>query len=481
MMVRSAKSNFLYNTLYQVLGIVLSLATAPYLARVIGVEGVGTYAYAFAIAQFCTLAGKIGLRNYGVREIARVREDRDALSTLFSSLFGMQIVSTFFVTASYAVYVFGFAGDYRSVALVFLVWVAFSFLDIDWLWFGLEDFRRVAVRNICVRVATVMLVFVLVKGADDVPLYAAIMSAGYLAGYAIVWAGVPGKVTIVPRAMLRFSPHLKSCLLLLLPALAMSVYRTMDKVMLGSLGSAYDTGIYENGEKLVYCLSAVIASFGSVMLPKMSHLMDRGEEGRAKRYIDISMRLMAIMTSLMTFGLIATADSLVLLLFGAEFEESALVLKIAAPILLAMGCANVVRSQYVIPKKMDGVYVRSILIAAAINIVLNVVLIPRYGAEGAIASTVAAEFFVPLFQFACLRRILTIKDVLLPSLPYVVFGGASCACALGVQYVLGVSEFVFVPQAFVGLCCFALFAIPWAKYRDPMTWSCVDRLMRRRA
>ena len=289
------------------------------------------------------------------------------------------------------------------------------------------------------------------------------------------------RVTIIPSAMLQFSPHLKFCLPLLLPALAMSVYRTLDKAMLGALGSTYETGIYENGEKLVYCLASFVASAGSVMLPKMSHLMALDDEGRAKRYIDMSMRLMAIMTSLMAFGLFAMADSLVLLLFGSEFEESALVLKMAAPTLLAMGCANVVRTQYVIPKRMDGVYVQSILFAAAIDIVLNAVFIPRYGAEGAMVGTLAAEFFVPLFQFVRLRTSLPARDVLVPSLPYVAFGAASCACALGVQCALGVSELVFAPQALAGLCCFAVLAVPWAKHKDPTTWDFALRLVERRA
>ena len=93
-MAVGTKKNFIYNSAYSILNMGLPLVTAPYLARIIGAEGTGIYAYSFSIAQFVILIAKLGLTNYGTREIAKVRGNQDALNQLFSRLFGLQCCST---------------------------------------------------------------------------------------------------------------------------------------------------------------------------------------------------------------------------------------------------------------------------------------------------------------------------------------------------------------------------------------------------
>ena len=79
-MSNSVKKNYIYNSLYTILNMLLPLITAPYLSRVIGTTGVGLYAYSFSIAQYCVLFAKLGLVNYGTRECAKIRTNKKKLS-----------------------------------------------------------------------------------------------------------------------------------------------------------------------------------------------------------------------------------------------------------------------------------------------------------------------------------------------------------------------------------------------------------------
>ena len=81
------KKNFIYNTIYQILVLIIPLITAPYLSRVVGANGVGTYSYTYSIVYYFMMLTLLGLNNYGNRTIAKVRENKIALSKIaYSSM-----------------------------------------------------------------------------------------------------------------------------------------------------------------------------------------------------------------------------------------------------------------------------------------------------------------------------------------------------------------------------------------------------------
>ena len=79
----SVKKNFFYQMIYEVFVIVLPFITSPYLARVIGAAGVGEYSYYYSIAFYFVLFAMLGIKNYGNREIAKVRDDCELKDKLF--------------------------------------------------------------------------------------------------------------------------------------------------------------------------------------------------------------------------------------------------------------------------------------------------------------------------------------------------------------------------------------------------------------
>lgn len=449
-LVSSAKKNYIYNSMYTVLNMILPLVTAPYLSRVIGTEGVGLYAYSFSIAQYCVLFAKLGLVNYGTRECAKIRENKDELSKTFSNLFAMQCIATGGVIFVYLIYAEFFAGEYKTIALIFLIWVAGSFLDIDWFWFGLEEFKKVTIRNVVIKGATVAGIFLFVKDYEDVPLYAFIMASGYVVGYIAIWIGIRKKVHFSKILFQEIKKHLVPCAVMLIPVLALNVYRSMNKVMLGAMVGMSETGIFDNGEKFVYCLSGLISSLGTVMLPKMSYLVEQKDERQIQKYIALSLRFIILMTSAMAFGLIAVSNSVVEIMFGSAFKKSAIILSFSAPTLLFMGWSNVMRTQYIIPHKKDDIYIKSTLFGAIINLVINAILIPRYLAIGAAIATLTAELFVPFYQFLRLKKEIDYRRHLSNVIPYIVIGALMAIILKLIEQFMGISMLTLVVQIIVG-------------------------------
>ena len=245
-----------------------------------------------------------------------------------------------------------------------------------------------------------------------------------------------GKVTPVKVTWKEALKHLAPCALLSISVIAVSVYRQMDKVMIGALADMAQTGLYENAEKIILCLSGFISAIGTVMLPKVSRMTRMKQMDAVKRHIRLSMELVMCMVCAMAFGLAAVAVNFAPLFYGDDFAYSGTLMMPLAFTLLSIGFANVIRTQWVLPQGRDTIFVHSVLTGAVINLIANFVLIPPFGAMGAAAATVLAEFSVPAVQFVYLRKELPYAQYLKTTGVYCLFGLVMAGAVALLGYVL---------------------------------------------
>ena len=414
----STRKNTLYNMAYRLFSMLLPLVTAPYLSRVVGTEGVGLYGYAWAISYTFGLIGLLGLENYGPRAIAQSRDDRAALDRTFSGVWQMQLLVAGVTLLIWCGYVAFIASAEKSLALAFTLASVSCLFNVDWCLMGLDQFRPIALRNTLAKLLAAAAVFIFVKGPEDLWIYAFAWSLATLAGCVSCFLSLRGKVKFTPVPWKEALTHLKPCAILSISVIAVSVYRQMDKVMIGALSDMHQTGLYENAEKIILCLAGFIAAIGTVMLPKISHMTARGLTDEVKNHIDASMELVMCMVCALGFGLASVAPEFSVLFYGEAFAESGTLMVLLSFTLLTIGFANVIRTQWVLPQKRDHIFIRSVLTGAAVNVVLNALLIPGMGAKGAVVATMAAELAVPLVQFAILRRELPFGRYLRYALSY---------------------------------------------------------------
>lgn len=216
--------------------------------------------------------------------------------------------------------------------------------------------------------------------------------------------------------------HLRSELLLFIPVIAVSLYKMMDKVMLGQMSTITQVGYYESTEKIINIPLGVITALGTVMLPRMSNLVAKGHAKESRQYIYNSMLFAVFLASAMCFGIAGTASDLVPVFLGKEYLPCILLLQAMAPTVLFIAWANVIRTQYLIPNKMDRSYIISVVLGAIVNLVINGLLIPRLDAMGAVIGTICAEGSVCLCQTLMVQQELEIKRYLRDALPMLLIG-----------------------------------------------------------
>lgn len=181
------KRNLIYQTLYQMLTLVLPFVTAPYISRVLGTENTGIYSYTYTTVNYFMLAALLGIETYGTRTISRVRNDQNALNKAFSSLFYCHICVAGLCLVVYMIYVLCFSGAYRVYALIQALYILAELLNINWFFFGIEEFKITVTRNLVIKLLTIASIFLFVKDKGDLIVYITIMALGTFISQSFVW------------------------------------------------------------------------------------------------------------------------------------------------------------------------------------------------------------------------------------------------------------------------------------------------------
>ena len=423
----STKKNAAYNVAYRMFSVFLPLVTAPYLSRTVGTDGVGLYSLAWSVSYVFCLIGMLGLNDYGVRTIAQVRDDREALDRTFSAIWQMQLLVAGATLLAWFGYVFLVAGEEQVIALHLTMMSVSCLCSLDWCLMGLDIFKPIALRNTFVKLAAAACVFLFVKEKADLWIYAFVWSLSTLLGNLLSAASLRGKVKYRPVPMKESLKHLGPCAVLFISVLAVNVYRTMDKVMVSTIAGVDENGLYENAEKIIYCLSGFISAIGTVMMPKIAHMQQQGQKEKIARHIDRSMELIVCMVSAMAFGVAAVADRFAPLFYGEDFRYSGMLMIPLAFTLIMIGFANVIRTQVVLPQKRDHIFVKSVCCGAVVNLAANACLIPGMKSMGAVVGTLMAEMTVPVVQYLILRKELPYGRYIRYVGIYAVFGGIMLA------------------------------------------------------
>lgn len=443
------RKNLSYNVLYQILIVLLPLVTAPYLSRVFGAEGIGIYSYQYSIVYYFALFGMLGISNHGNRCISMVKDNQEKLNKTFSNIYCIQVFTLCFAIIFYSIYMI-LAKENKIIIYIDVIFLFSYLIDISWLFFGLEKFKLTVIRNMFIKFLTFVAIFIFVKNSNDLWLYTLIMSCGTFFSQFYLWLYVKKYVKIVKPSINDIKKHIKPILVLFIPVAAYSIYKVMDKIMLGIFVDKSEVGLYENSEKIVGIPISIITAFSTVMMPRISNMIANNQIEEVKKYNEISFRYFTIIICAMMFGLIGISQTLPVIYYGEEFFEcSTLIIGLSISLIFTTW-ANIIRTQYLIPTQNDKPYVVSTILGAIINLVLNFIFIPFFGAIGAIIGTVCAEFTLFIVQSLFVRKEFPIFKLIIKNLYIFPIGIIMCVFVNLFGYYHQVSILNLVIQIIIG-------------------------------
>lgn len=420
--LRKTFTDYLYNVAYQILVIILPIVTTPYVARVLGAEGVGQHAFVHTVAHYFLLFALMGVSSYGSRAIAQVRDDSDKTAYVFSGIVYLQWMLTSLMLVLYTIYVVFISGQHQLLAAIKTLYVLSAALDINWFFFGLEQFKLMATRRIVVKLITVASVFIFVRQRSDLWIYTLIMALDFVVVQGYLWF-IFRKFTQLVRVPLRDTlAHLRGTALLFIPSISTYVYRSISKLLLGLITGMVALGLFEYSERVILVSLGLLQALGIVMLPKMTAFRAQNQEELGKRYLRGSMQFAMLLTVGVAFGYAAIAPEFSVVFFGPEFQAAIELMQGLSITMFFIAWANVIRMQFLIPNNLERVLIASTFGGIAMNVPASLLLIPLLGAMGAVVAGILTELTVALIQTWKVREQLEIKQYFGDSVPFLLSG-----------------------------------------------------------
>lgn len=418
---KSIKKNYIYNLFYQILTLITPLITTPYISRILGADNIGMVSYAESIVSYFTLFATMGIPTYGQREVSYTQDSIEKRSLVF---WNTKILGLFTSGISLILYlVFVFCQPDPRIYLILIMNILIVSLDITWFFQGMEEFGKIVLRNIIVRVVNVAYIFFVIRSADDVYLYVFGYSFFILLSYASLWGLLPKYIKKVNIQDLHPFRDIKIILSLFVPTIAIQVYTVLDKTMIGFITqNTFENGYYEQAIKISKMVLAVITALGTVMVPRIGHFFKKQNTKEVQRLIYRSYRFVWFLGVPLCFGLIMVSENFVPWFFGTGYEKVTSLLHILAFLILAIGISNVTGAQYLVPTKRQNALSVSVILGACTNFMMNLFLIPRYGSTGAAVASVVAEVVVTASQLYFVRKELSLFQIFREGIPYYIAG-----------------------------------------------------------
>lgn len=396
--VKQLGKNFFYNLIYNLLSLIIPFITTPYISRALGPEKTGDYTFTYSIAYYFTLFTLLGVNRYGNRSIAFVKEDKDKRDKLFCEIYAFQLITGTISSIIYIIVAFVISSNYRQLAIIQIIFVISATLDVNWFFFGIESFKMPMIRNIIVRIVNLILLITCVKNENDIVIYTFIMAGSSFASQLALWGQIKKLVHFQRPSRDKIISHIKPNLVLFVPSIAVSLYKVMDKIMLGAMIDSVQVGYYEYSEKIINMPMTLVSAISTVMLPRMSNLVANQETDLEKKYVRILLPIIICLSCGMCFGIIGILNDFIPWFLGDKFYSCINITQILAPTGIFIAWGSVISSQILLPHEKDSKYVSCVCLGAVINLLINTLLIPRYLASGAAIATLITEFVVMLLQ-----------------------------------------------------------------------------------
>ncbi len=424
--LRRIVKNFLSLSIAQLILRLISLSVTVYLARILAPANFGKIGFAQAIVAYFMLIPNLGLMTLGIREVARNKDD---INIYASNIVTLRLILAFLSFGLLLVFVYIIDKPTEIKYLItFYGFVLFSYaLLTEWLFQGIERMEFIGISRVLGMLFYAAAVFILVKSPGQLLLIPCFWFLGSFIPVVFliyVFSKQFGKIS------LRFNfPFWKNLLRQALPmgtaSIMIQIYYNFDIVMLGFIKGDRVVGWYNAAYKIILFIWTFIPIFVNVIFPSMSRYHKESQK-KLQTLVISSTRLLSVAAFPLGIGGTILARPIMSLLYGEAFSGGVVALQILIWSVVVI-CIRCIYEHSFLATNKEKRYLLGVILGAFTNIILNLLLIPRFSLKGAAVATVISELVFSGYLFYYLQivnRMKIVKHLLKPSVAAMLMGFA---------------------------------------------------------
>lgn len=403
---KSLKINFLMNAILTMSSFVFPLITFPYVSRVLGPSGIGKVSFAMSFITYFSMFAQMGIPTYGIRACAKVRDDKEKLSKTVQEIMIINLIMCILV---YGVYIAAMIAiprirQERALFLIMGTMIAFNAIGVEWLYKALEKYSYITVRSIVFKFIALLLMFGFVHSKRDYIIYGGIAIFASSASNIFNFINLRKHIIAKPLYNYNLRQHMNMILIFFAMSVSATIYTNLDTVMLGFMKTDTDVGYYNAAVKIKTILVSVVTSLGTVLLPRASYYVEKNELNEFYRIAKKALSFIFVIAIPIIVYFILFAEEGVYFLSGKAYTGAILPMQIIMPTVLFIGITNILGIQMMVPLGKEKQVLHSEIAGAVVDLFLNAIFIPLYGASGAAIGTVTAELVVCIWQMLSMKK-----------------------------------------------------------------------------
>ncbi|CDL84095.1 oligosaccharide flippase family protein [Xenorhabdus szentirmaii] len=387
----------------------------PYIYRTLSPDNIGAVNYAESIYSYIHTIAVLGLSYYSIRELGKIRNNKEKSSELFSNLYLINIFTILFSVIIYLFIILFFITDQKAhiISIILIFKLLLLTLDIEWVNEAYEEYKFISLKTICCRTVSLVLMYLLVTTKDDYITYVWLN---------ILFDATNGLISFLYiffyKKNIFFS--LKSIKIDLLKKHFIKILSTLfiidigffffsfDKIMLGSYSSAKEIAFYTLVEKIILIIVVFSSTLTQVTLPRLSILAnsDKNKFVELVQHIFTAL-MMLIIPSL--FGVFFLSKE-ILYIFGAtEYTNANPVIKIFVFYILIFSLLKILGSQILFALNKERFFIKLLIFFSLINICIKLYMKEQLTAQNSILITMILLSILSLFLYIYTYYIAKIK------------------------------------------------------------------------
>jgi O-antigen/teichoic acid export membrane protein len=393
------RKNMVSNMLLTTSAVIFPLITFPYVTRTLSSNSIGKYFFIDALTQYFIVFAAVGIPFYGIREIAKVKNDKQSRSKLVTELLTIQITLSLFLSAVYvAIHYFipALKNESGLVKIACLGIVSTSFL-MEWFYQGIENFTYITGRSLIIKALSVASILLLVKNADDYVVYYLLTTLVILFNAGLNFINYLKNHHSIFEGSLDIKKHVKPLLILFSINISVSIYAVLDTIILGLLTNTENVSFYNVPLKLAKIYWTVVNGAGMVLIPRIASYFVDNDTAGIQAIMQKSMSIVFLLAIPFCFFCIVFPVEILQVISGDKYLHAANALRLLSVVPLIIAVCNVCGTQFLMPIGQERSILYATLIGLSVSLVLNFCLIPYLQFMGAAIACVAAEATVCIY------------------------------------------------------------------------------------